>query len=91
MALLQKVHLESIKYNHRAADSMARRTAFPQGHEDADEFDDDKAEFGSVLVCTRTSGCAKSAGHQGFCSGHKGFRRRFFEDMPAHADDCSSG
>ncbi|KAL0049880.1 hypothetical protein WJX82_011620 [Trebouxia sp. C0006] len=86
-----KVHLESIKYNHRAADSMARRSAFRQGHEDADEFDDDKAEFGSVLVCTRTSGCAKSAGHQGFCSGHKGFRRRFFEDMPAHADDRSSG
>ncbi|KAL0032345.1 hypothetical protein WJX79_006173 [Trebouxia sp. C0005] len=83
-----KVHLESIKYNHRAADSMARRSSFRQDHED---FDDDKAEFGSAMVCTRTSGCAKSAGHQGFCSGHKGFRRRFFEDMPAHADDRSSG
>ncbi|KAL0034314.1 hypothetical protein WJX77_008756 [Trebouxia sp. C0004] len=86
-----KVHLESIKYNHGAADGMARHTAFRQAHEDADGFDDDKAQFGSVLLCTRTSGCAKSAGHQGFCSGHKGFRRRFFEDMPTHADDRSSG
>ena len=26
--------------------------------------------------CNRTHGCTKAAGHQGFCSGHKGFRRR---------------
>lgn len=31
---------------------------------------------GAVLVCTRTSGCTKQAGHQGFCSGHKGFKRK---------------
>lgn len=35
---------------------------------------------GSVLVCTRTSGCTKQAGHQGFCSGHKGFNKRKGED-----------
>lgn len=28
------------------------------------------------VACRRTSGCTKAAGHQGFCSGHKGFRRR---------------
>ena len=43
------------------------------------------AEVGEVMVCGRTAGCAKAAGHQGFCSGHKGFRRRFFEDTPAQA------
>ena len=26
--------------------------------------------------CNRTHGCTKATGHQGFCSGHKGFRRR---------------
>ncbi|KAK9835818.1 hypothetical protein WJX74_008627 [Apatococcus lobatus] len=26
--------------------------------------------------CNRTYGCTKATGHQGFCSGHKGFRRR---------------
>ncbi|KAL6774554.1 hypothetical protein ACKKBG_A25450 [Auxenochlorella protothecoides x Auxenochlorella symbiontica] len=31
---------------------------------------------GAGEPCTRTSGCVKHAGHQGFCSGHKGFRRR---------------
>ena len=28
------------------------------------------------LLCQRTSGCTKPAGHQGFCAGHKGFKRR---------------
>ena len=27
-------------------------------------------------VCRRTGTCTKPAGHQGFCSGHKGFKRR---------------
>ncbi|EFN57994.1 hypothetical protein CHLNCDRAFT_142158 [Chlorella variabilis] len=27
-------------------------------------------------VCRRTTTCTKAAGHQGFCSGHKGFKRR---------------
>ena len=31
---------------------------------------------GSAMACHRTAHCTKSAGHQGFCSGHKGFRRR---------------
>ena len=91
---MQRVHLESIKYNHQAAGTLGRHSAYgaaPEEHDDASDFDDDKAEFGSVLVCNRTAGCAKSAGHQGFCSGHKGFRRRFFEDMPAHADGPSLG
>lgn len=30
----------------------------------------------SPTVCRRTTTCTKSAGHQGFCSGHKGFKRR---------------
>lgn len=30
----------------------------------------------SGMVCQRTGGCTKQAGHQGFCSGHKGFKRR---------------
>lgn len=28
------------------------------------------------LLCTRTQGCHKPAGHQGWCSGHKGYKRR---------------
>ncbi|KAL4447259.1 hypothetical protein ABPG77_007292 [Micractinium sp. CCAP 211/92] len=27
-------------------------------------------------VCSKTASCTKPAGHQGFCSGHKGFKRR---------------
>lgn len=27
-------------------------------------------------VCSKTATCTKPAGHQGFCSGHKGFKRR---------------
>lgn len=96
---MQRVHLESIKYNHEAAGTLkrhSRQTIAAHSHDDdGDEFDDDddeeKAEYGTVLVCNRTSGCAKSAGHQGFCSGHKGFRRRFFEDMPSHTHRHSSG
>jgi len=29
-----------------------------------------------AMSCQRTGGCTKTAGHQGFCSGHKGFKRR---------------
>lgn len=29
-----------------------------------------------AIPCNRTGGCIKAAGHQGFCSGHKGFKRR---------------
>jgi hypothetical protein len=29
-----------------------------------------------ATACNRTNGCIKAAGHQGFCSGHKGFKRR---------------
>ena len=75
---------------------MRRNAAYrvrAPGDDQGQDFDDeDEAQFGSALVCTRTPGCAKSAGHQGFCSGHKGFRRRFFqENAPAHADGRSSG
>lgn len=31
---------------------------------------------GGAMVCHRTGGCTKAAGHQGFCSGHKGFKKR---------------
>ncbi len=31
---------------------------------------------GGSAVCRRTTTCTKPAGHQGFCSGHKGFKRR---------------
>lgn len=31
---------------------------------------------GGAIACNRTKGCIKAAGHQGFCSGHKGFKRR---------------
>ena len=31
---------------------------------------------GGSSVCRRTTTCTKPAGHQGFCSGHKGFKRR---------------
>lgn len=31
---------------------------------------------GGAMVCRRTTTCTKAAGHQGFCSGHKGFKRR---------------
>lgn len=34
------------------------------------------ASMRSSMVCRRTNGCTKAAGHQGFCSGHKGFRKR---------------
>lgn len=55
--------------------------------ESQEEYRQGKAEVdvGDVMVCGRTQGCAKAAGHQGFCSGHKGFRRRFFEDAAAQA------
>jgi len=29
-----------------------------------------------AMSCKRTHGCTKHAGHQGFCSGHKGFKKR---------------
>lgn len=53
--------------------------------ESQEEYRDGKVEVGDVMVCSRTQGCTKAAGHQGFCSGHKGFRRRFFEDAAAQA------
>lgn len=34
------------------------------------------ASAGGAMVCHRTGGCTKAAGHQGFCSGHKGFKRK---------------
>ena len=29
-----------------------------------------------TLLCQRTQGCMKAANHTGFCSGHKGFKRK---------------
>jgi len=31
---------------------------------------------GGFLVCPRTPGCTRPAGHQGWCLGHKGFKKR---------------
>jgi hypothetical protein len=31
---------------------------------------------GGYLVCPRTPGCTRPAGHQGWCVGHKGFKKR---------------
>lgn len=41
--------------------------------------DPSPAASNEFATCHRTSGCTKHSGHQGFCSGHKGFRRR---DVP---------
>ena len=41
------------------------------------------------MVCRRTGGCTKAAGHQGFCSGHKGFKKR--DGTPADNIGSSSG
>jgi hypothetical protein len=45
------------------------------------------ASVRSSMVCRRTNGCTKAAGHQGFCSGHKGFRKRHADpsDFSQHA------
>ncbi|KAL3157100.1 hypothetical protein ABBQ38_001346 [Trebouxia sp. C0009 RCD-2024] len=94
-----KVHLESMNYSHQPAGAMLHsRHATPsrsRSRADSQDYTEGKAELGDVLVCTRTSGCTKAAGHQGFCSGHKGFRRRFFEGAAAQASgewsDVESG
>lgn len=31
---------------------------------------------GGFLVCPRTAGCTRPAGHQGWCLGHKGYKKR---------------
>lgn len=31
---------------------------------------------GGFLVCPRTAGCSRPAGHQGWCLGHKGYKKR---------------
>lgn len=93
---LQKVHLESMNYKQQASGVLlhSRHNSYgiPRGGGSAaesQEYREDKAQgevgVGDVMVCSRTQGCAKAAGHQGFCSGHKGFRRRFFEDAAAQA------
>lgn len=86
----QKVHLEAVNYNHQTsgmAGPWGQHSSYDMpdsSHDDSREYEG-KAELGDALVCNRTAGCTKSAGHQGFCSGHKGFRRRFFEDATALA------
>ena len=79
-----------MNYSHQAPGAMlhSRHDSFgtpSRSRADSQEYTEGKAELGDVLVCSRTAGCAKAAGHQGFCSGHKGFRRRFFEDAAAQA------
>jgi hypothetical protein len=34
------------------------------------------AHSGGVLLCPRTPGCTRPAGHQGWCLGHKGYKKR---------------
>lgn len=34
------------------------------------------AHAGGVLLCPRTPGCSRPAGHQGWCLGHKGYKKR---------------
>ena len=49
----------------------------PQSSMEMDPSSYDGAPLGpGAMVCNRTGGCTKAAGHQGFCSGHKGFKRR---------------
>lgn len=92
---MQKVHLQSMNYNLQPPGVMLHSPhnsyAVPSGSRaDSQEFREGKAEaqsgveVGEVMVCSRTAGCAKAAGHQGFCSGHKGFRRRW-DDAALHA------
>ena len=96
ISVLQKVHLEPMNYNHQPPGVMLHSPhnsyAIRSGSRaDSQEYREGKAEAGAgvevgdAMVCSRTAGCAKAAGHQGFCSGHKGFRRRFFEDTTAQA------
>ena len=51
--------------------------AGPMSSMEMDPSSYDGAPLGpGAMVCNRTGGCTKAAGHQGFCSGHKGFKRR---------------
>lgn len=42
----------------------------------ASSSDGAAGHMGGILMCMRTAGCSRPAGHQGWCSGHKGFKRR---------------
>ena len=95
LCAVQKVHLEPMNYKLQPPGVMLpsqhNSYAIPSGSRaDSQEYREGKAEVaagvevGDVMVCSRTAGCAKAAGHQGFCSGHKGFRRRW-DDAAAHA------
>lgn len=44
--------------------------------EEAPEKAAGRLHVNGVLVCSRTVGCTRPAGHQGWCSGHKGYRKR---------------
>jgi hypothetical protein len=46
------------------------------GSDDAPDGSADAAAGGSVLQCPRTAGCTRPAGHQGWCLGHKGYKKR---------------
>eukprot|EP00878_Enallax_costatus_P015269 GHUV01015987.1.p1 GENE.GHUV01015987.1~~GHUV01015987.1.p1 ORF type:complete len:577 (+),score=197.40 GHUV01015987.1:393-2123(+) len=38
--------------------------------------DNGALHMGGFLVCPRTPGCTRPAGHQGWCLGHKGYKKR---------------
>ncbi|KAK2079427.1 hypothetical protein QBZ16_003119 [Prototheca wickerhamii] len=77
--------------------------SYEDDEDDEDEFDaysedglsseDDSARGWRSRCerCVRTAGCIKPAGHQGFCSGHKGFRRRNAEACAAPAGRAGGG
>ena len=44
-----------------------------------------------ALLCQRTQGCMKIANHTGFCSGHKGFKRKMPEGGSASGGSGGAG
>lgn len=51
----------------------------PEGHTTIVTYDTNHHQqhhHVGAMSCNRTHGCTKHAGHQGFCSGHKGFKKR---------------
>jgi hypothetical protein len=47
-----------------------------QGSRDSSRGGTPRSGANGAMLCQRTTTCTKAAGHQGFCSGHKGFKRR---------------
>eukprot|EP00879_Flechtneria_rotunda_P003355 GHRR01003582.1.p1 GENE.GHRR01003582.1~~GHRR01003582.1.p1 ORF type:complete len:520 (+),score=248.42 GHRR01003582.1:494-2053(+) len=48
----------------------------PLPDQQAEAGEDGTLHAGGFLLCPRTPGCTRPAGHQGWCLGHKGYRKR---------------